>query len=195
MLGDVSALIVRPADNATPLPTVLWYHGLGTDKDLHLPELQCFTTTGFLAVGIDAVGHGDPKRIAIADASMGGCILCGAISADRRVRAPAALLGSPAWLSAPGHCTIHSLPATVRSLIVSATRSPRVRRISCTRTSGTLPSPGCAHGFAASFADNRQPRVEPPGGWGLASDCRWDWCFGAFSYSPPPPEYVLLLLS
>lgn len=150
LLGEVPALIVRPADGATPLPTVLWFHGLGADKELHLPELQRFAEAGLLAVGVDAVGHGDrrlpdfeqriagspgetarlfhslvaqtvaelpglidtlvarglsdPERIAVAGVSMGGCVVYGAITVDRRICAAAALLGSPAFLSlsAPG---------------------------------------------------------------------------------------------
>ncbi|WP_313953665.1 alpha/beta fold hydrolase [Accumulibacter sp.] len=144
LLGEVPALMVRPADGATPLPTVIWFHGLGADKALHLPELQRFADAGLLAVGVDAVGHGerrlpdfeqrfsrspgessdlfnslvaqtvaelpglidalvarglsDGERIAVAGVSMGGCIVYGAISVDRRVRAAVAVLGSPAWL-------------------------------------------------------------------------------------------------
>ncbi len=146
LLGDVPVLIVRPggASSANALPTVLWFHGLGADKELHLPELQRFAAAGLLAVGIDAVGHGrrrlpdfeqqfagssvanarlfnalvartvaelpglidalvdrrltDPQRIGVAGVSMGGCIAYGALVADRRLRAAAALLGSPAWL-------------------------------------------------------------------------------------------------
>lgn len=140
-LAQVPALIARPAGGPAPLPTVLWLHGFGADKDLHLPELYRFAEAGLLAVGIDAVGHGqrrladfeqqfsgvsaasvrlfnrfvsdtvaelpqlidalverglsDPKRVAVAGVSMGGCIVYGAIATDRRICAAAALLGSP----------------------------------------------------------------------------------------------------
>lgn len=67
-IGEVPLLIVRPVDRwpplqRPPLPTVLWFHGLGADKELHLPELQRFADAGMLALGVDAVGHGQ-RRLA-----------------------------------------------------------------------------------------------------------------------------------
>ncbi len=155
LLGELPALIVRPrgADAGAPskrraLPTVLWFHGLGADKEVHLPELQLFADAGLLAIGVDAAGHGqrplpdfqrlfsgvadasgalfktlvgqtiselpvlidalvdrglsDPQHIGVAGVSMGGCIVYGAIAADRRVRAAVALLGSPACSCSDG---------------------------------------------------------------------------------------------
>jgi dienelactone hydrolase len=61
LLGEVPLLIVRRAGATMPLPTVLWFHGLGADKELHLSELQRFAAAGFLAVGVDAVGHGERR--------------------------------------------------------------------------------------------------------------------------------------
>ena len=136
-------LIARTAGTGSPLPTVLWFHGFGADKEVHLPELCRFAELGLLAVGVDAVGHGqrrfadlaqhvcrlphetprlfarivngtvadvpalidrlvergltDQERVAVAGVSMGGCIAYGAITADRRLCAAAALLGSPEW--------------------------------------------------------------------------------------------------
>ena len=57
-LAQVPALIAHPGGRLAPLPTVLWFHGFGADKGLHLPELCRFAEAGLLAVGIDAVGHG-----------------------------------------------------------------------------------------------------------------------------------------
>ncbi len=57
-LEQVPVLIAYPAGGLAPLPTVLWFHGFGADKELHLPELRRFAEAGLLAVGIDAVGHG-----------------------------------------------------------------------------------------------------------------------------------------
>lgn len=136
-------LIARPAGTCSPLPTVLWFHGFGADKEVHLPELCRLAELGLLAVGVDAIGHGqrqfadlaqhacrppretprlferivngtvaelpalidrlvelgltDEERIGVAGVSMGGCIAYGAITADRRLCAAAALLGSPEW--------------------------------------------------------------------------------------------------
>ncbi len=38
-LAQVPALIAHPGGRLAPLPTVLWFHGFGADKGLHLPEL------------------------------------------------------------------------------------------------------------------------------------------------------------
>jgi hypothetical protein len=142
-LAQTPLLIARPAGTVSPLPTVLWFHGFGADKEVHLPELFRLAELGLLAIGVDAVGHGqrrladlaehtclppretprlfarivngtvaevpalidrlvergltDPQRVGVAGVSMGGCIVYGAITGDRRLCAAAALLGSPEW--------------------------------------------------------------------------------------------------
>lgn len=61
LLAGVPVLLVRPVAAPGPLPTVLWFHGLAADKDVHLPELRRFAATGLLAVGVDTVGHGERR--------------------------------------------------------------------------------------------------------------------------------------
>lgn len=60
-LGRIPALIVRSGGRSGALPTVLWLHGFGADKEVHVPELCRFAAAGLLAVGIDAVGHGQRR--------------------------------------------------------------------------------------------------------------------------------------
>lgn len=60
-LGPAPALIARPASSSSPLPAVLWYHGLSVDKETHRTELERFARAGLLAVGIDAAGHGERR--------------------------------------------------------------------------------------------------------------------------------------
>jgi alpha-beta hydrolase superfamily lysophospholipase len=60
-LGDVPVILAAARDRAGPLPTVLWFHGLGAEKDVHLPELEQLAARGFLAVGVDAAGHGERR--------------------------------------------------------------------------------------------------------------------------------------
>jgi dienelactone hydrolase len=67
VIGRVPALLAAPRDRSGPLPTVLWFHGFGADKDVHRPELEQLAERGFLAVGIDAAGHGE-RRLADLDA-------------------------------------------------------------------------------------------------------------------------------
>lgn len=57
-VGGVPLLLATPGDVAPPLPMVLWFHGFGVDKDTHRKELQQLAEAGFLAVGVDAAGHG-----------------------------------------------------------------------------------------------------------------------------------------
>lgn len=44
-----------------PRPVVLFYHGLQTDKETHRTELESLARQGFLALGVDAVGHGQRR--------------------------------------------------------------------------------------------------------------------------------------
>ncbi len=60
-LAQVPVLIAHPVGRLAPLPTVLWFHGFGANKELHLPELCRFAEAGLLAVGVDAVGHGQRR--------------------------------------------------------------------------------------------------------------------------------------
>ncbi len=61
-LAGVPVLIARAAAAASaPSPAVLWFHGLAADKEVHRPELYAFARAGLLAVGVDAVGHGERR--------------------------------------------------------------------------------------------------------------------------------------
>jgi uncharacterized protein len=62
-LGAAPALIARPASASLPLPTVLWFHGFTAGKVTHRPELETMAESGFLAVGIDAAGHGERRAL------------------------------------------------------------------------------------------------------------------------------------
>jgi dienelactone hydrolase len=62
--GDVPALVARPAPTgAGARGAVLVYHPLGADKDLHAEDLERLAEAGFLAVGVDAIAHGE-RRVA-----------------------------------------------------------------------------------------------------------------------------------
>jgi len=43
-------------------PVVFWYHGFNSDSRANDAELQRLTDAGFLAIGVDAVGHGSRRR-------------------------------------------------------------------------------------------------------------------------------------
>ncbi len=57
-VGGVPLLLALPADAAGPLPLVPWFHGFGVDNGTHRKELRQLAEAGFLAVGVDAAGHG-----------------------------------------------------------------------------------------------------------------------------------------
>jgi dienelactone hydrolase len=62
-LGAVPALAAHdgtPADSAAR-GTVLVYHPLGQDKSLHADDLERLAAAGFLAIGIDAIAHGERR--------------------------------------------------------------------------------------------------------------------------------------
>ncbi len=41
--------------------SILFFHGLGASKDIQIKELESLAQRGFLAIGIDNVGHGDRR--------------------------------------------------------------------------------------------------------------------------------------
>jgi uncharacterized protein len=76
-ISGVPVLMARPArSHAHPLPVVLWCHGFRADALAHAAELERCAQAGFLAVGIDAVGHGARLDATISDrmATEGGAL-------------------------------------------------------------------------------------------------------------------------
>lgn len=59
--AGVPLLLARPGGLDGPLPLVLWFHGFGVGKEVHRPELERIAGAGFLAVGVDAAGHGERR--------------------------------------------------------------------------------------------------------------------------------------
>lgn len=59
-------MALPPANITKPLPTVLWFHGFRADALAHAAELERCARAGFLAIGVDAVGHGARADSAIA---------------------------------------------------------------------------------------------------------------------------------
>jgi hypothetical protein len=57
-VDGVPLLLAFPDSNGAPWPTVFWFHGFGVDSEVHRPELRRIAEAGFLAVGVDAAGHG-----------------------------------------------------------------------------------------------------------------------------------------
>ena len=57
-LAGVPCLIAEPSSPSASRPVVLWCHGFRADALAHAAELELCAAAGFLAVGIDAVGHG-----------------------------------------------------------------------------------------------------------------------------------------
>jgi len=65
MLASAPALMLfreSPQDSARH-GTILLYHGFGASKESCIPVLSRFASGGFLAVGIDGVGHGERRYV------------------------------------------------------------------------------------------------------------------------------------
>jgi hypothetical protein len=62
-LGAVPALVASAAapEAAAARGTVLVYHPLGADKSLHTEDLARLAAAGFLAIGVDAIAHGERR--------------------------------------------------------------------------------------------------------------------------------------
>ena len=63
MLGEAPALVVGDGPTLAPGPrgTVVLIHGLGGAKEVQRPEAQLLARHGYLAVILDAVGHGERR--------------------------------------------------------------------------------------------------------------------------------------
>jgi hypothetical protein len=146
LAGAPSVLVFRAsAEAAAEAGVVLFYHGFTAGKLAHLREMRRLAEAGLLAVGVDAVGHGqrrfadfeqrfagdraeplfrdvvarstdelpaicdhlqglglsDGRRLGMAGVSMGGYIVYGAVLAEPRLRAAAAIVSSPVWRGLP----------------------------------------------------------------------------------------------
>ena len=76
-LAGVPVLLAHRAEHEGPLPVVLWFHGFRAAAADNRGELARIAAEGFLAVGVDAVGHGarrDPELAARIAASPAGAL-------------------------------------------------------------------------------------------------------------------------
>jgi uncharacterized protein len=55
------ALFCDTAEQRARQGTILFYHGFGTPKETYVSVLQQLAEAGFLAIGVDAVGHGERR--------------------------------------------------------------------------------------------------------------------------------------
>jgi uncharacterized protein len=62
-IGEVPALahVDGAPEAAARRGTVLVYHPLGAGKDLHTDDLRQLAAAGFLAIGVDAIAHGERR--------------------------------------------------------------------------------------------------------------------------------------
>jgi len=67
VIVGVPVLLAKPEASAPFMPTVLWFHGFRADALAHAAELERCAEAGFLAVGIDASGHGARRDTTMAD--------------------------------------------------------------------------------------------------------------------------------
>src|SRR5262249_45722553 len=61
ILGGAPALVACQGDPVHARGTILFYHGLGASKEANARELEGLAAAGFLAVGLDNVGHGERR--------------------------------------------------------------------------------------------------------------------------------------
>lgn len=112
-LAGVPVLLARPTPGAAPPPIVLWFHGFRADAAANEAELAQLAEAGFLAVGVDAVGHGarraDDTDVRIAGASGGARAVMLELAAATAAELPALLvalaergLGDPARVAVVG---------------------------------------------------------------------------------------------
>ena len=106
-VNGVPLLLAAPQGERRPRPLVLWFHGLGAGKDVHRPELERVADAGFLAAGVDAVGHGERRLPEL----------------DERIAAP--LEDARRMMLELAEATAAELPGVVRSLTELGLADPR----------------------------------------------------------------------
>ncbi|HYW51711.1 MAG TPA: hypothetical protein VE861_13945 [Gemmatimonadaceae bacterium] len=77
VIAGVPSLVALPVDLRPGLPAVIWCHGFRADALAHARELERCAAAGFIAIGIDAVGHGarrDPDLASRLHRSPGGAL-------------------------------------------------------------------------------------------------------------------------
>ncbi|HEX8362539.1 MAG TPA: alpha/beta fold hydrolase [Longimicrobium sp.] len=104
--GDAPLLLAVPPGVPRPMPAVLWFHGLSVDKETHRKELEQIARAGFLAVGVDAAGHGE-RRLPDLDARID-------VSREETIRFMLGLVEE----------TAREVPAIVRALMEEGLADP-----------------------------------------------------------------------
>jgi hypothetical protein len=97
VLAGVPVLLARPGEHRGPRPVVLWLHGFRAAAEDNRDELARLAAEGFLAVGVDAVGHGARRDARLADriaASPGGALPVMLALADATARELPALVAA-----------------------------------------------------------------------------------------------------
>jgi dienelactone hydrolase len=70
-VADIPTHIATPDGARGRRPVVVWYHGFNAAKEAHETELARVASLGMVAVGVDAVGHGE-RRLPDFDARKAG---------------------------------------------------------------------------------------------------------------------------
>jgi uncharacterized protein len=62
-LASAPALVLfrGPAEDRARQGTILFYHGFGGSKETYVMVLSRLAEAGFLAVGVDGIGHGERR--------------------------------------------------------------------------------------------------------------------------------------
>jgi hypothetical protein len=141
-------LLAAPAHAEGPLPLVLWYHGFGASKEAHRAELERVAACGFLAAGVDAVGHGARRwpdwdaRLDAARAGPPGSVfrLMLGVAADTAGEAPALVDA----LAAEGRADAGRASLVGISLAATSPTAPRAARRSARSSRCSAPRSGPA---------------------------------------------------
>ncbi|MGZ8456745.1 MAG: alpha/beta hydrolase family protein [Gemmatirosa sp.] len=173
VLAGVPVLLARRAQHHGPRPVVLWLHGFRAAAEDNRDELARLAGEGFLAVGVDAVGHGARRdeRLAVRVAASPA----GAVPAIPTLGAAVALLGAPEW---PGDDSPHRRPHAfhdVALLSITAERDASVPPDAARRFHATLavdhPRPDRARHLELPDAEHLMTGAQ----WHAAMDGMLDW--------------------
>lgn len=176
------------SDGEGPRPAVLLYHGLHSDKETHRKELESLAARGFLAVAVDAVGHGE-RRIADLSAFLNRAELMTQVAKLLRPSVEEVPLLVD-YLTAEGHGPIGLAGISFGGMLAfgAAAREPRLRAVVAILGDPRWCEPDPSRYAIPLFAWNggRDQHVDPKGAREFLLELRRRHPNGAFQYREYP---------
>ncbi|MFL6594857.1 MAG: dienelactone hydrolase family protein [Chthoniobacterales bacterium] len=171
-------------------PAVLFYHGLHSDKETHRKELESLAAHGFLAVGVDAIAHGERRLPDLSAYLNSGDNLLGQVAKLLRpTLEEIPLLVDHFTFTGCGPVGLAGISFGGMLAFAAAAREPRLRAVVAILgdPSWYQPDPSaCAKTALFAWNGGRDQHVDPRGAREFMSQLRQQYPDGDFEYREYP---------